>query len=228
MIAALPPLFASLESILVFVAIVLISALSNWLKQRQERKQAEARGETVPDGASPAPRPLFGDGEDEDVPPARPVTKPLDWQEELRRMLEGDTPRPTPPVTPPPLPRQTPMPVFDEEIPTRPAPVLTAPARTVVVSSQETPAARPLPMGRLQESATAFLRGTQVMGMAEARPQSVIGQVAAARPAAPMVVVGRSNEAALRLRSLLRDPVTVRQAVVASVVLGPPRALESA
>ncbi|MBK9138602.1 MAG: hypothetical protein IPM17_07560 [Verrucomicrobia bacterium] len=232
MSADLSPFFASLESVLVFAAIVLISALSNWLKQRQERKQAEARGELEPGRAGPAPRPLFDDEELDEAPPGRPVPKPLDWQEELRRLLEGDQPRPAPPPLPPPLPRPEPpvaprpAPVFDEAPPIRTAPVSTPP-RPAVVTVAETQEGPLGGQGRLQESAAAFLRGAQVAESAEARLQTVVQQVASAKAKeAARPVFRRSTEAANRLRALLLNRTTAREAVLASVILGPPRGLE--
>jgi hypothetical protein len=225
--AGLPPLFASLESILVFAAIVLISALSNWLKQRQERKQAEARGPKGPVPPTLAPRPVFEDDEDlETLPPLRPVAKPLDWQEELRRLLEGDQPRPAPP--PPPLPPPppvvpSPVPVFDAPPPVPDVP----PPQPEIVTTSETQDVSIGGRGRLQESAAAFLRGTQVIETAEARLQSALEQVASAKPAAVgRATLRRSAETAARLREMLGNPTSLRQAILASIVLGPPRSLE--
>ncbi len=224
MSASLSPIFASLESILVFAAIVLISALSNWLKQRQERKQAEARGELEPGRPGPVRQPLFDDEDLDGAPPARPAAKPLDWQEELRRLLEGDQPRPVPPPPPPLAPRSAPA--VDAPPPIRTAPVPTPP-RPVVVTLAETQAGPLGGPGRLEESAAAFLRGSQLPEVAEVRLQTAVQQVASARPKeARRLDLRPPTETAARLRELLRDRTTVRQAVLASIILGPPRGME--
>lgn len=228
----MPHLFASLESILVFAAIVLISALSNWIKQRQERKQADAHEPMPQPGPRPVARPLFEDEDIEGPPPTRPTPRPLDWQEELRRLLEGAGPRPTPPPLPPPPPpprpppprpamktsTSRPMPVFDEEGP--------AVIRPIVVTATEAAGSVTAAAGRLKESAAAYQRGTQLSEAAEARLQTVLHQVASARPTVVRFGAARSSESANRLREQLRNPVTARQAVLASVVLGPPRGLD--
>lgn len=220
----MPHLFASLESILVFVAIVLISAVSNWLKQRQERKQAEAQGESAPLRPRPAIPNVF-----DDQPKAPAAPRPLDWQEELRRLLEGDERKP---VSPPSAasPQRTPprpMPVFDDESPVKPDPVLAragGPVTVLVETESEGPSGSG--PGRLQESAAAFLRGNQLGDAVESRLQAVASQVATARVSRALARSGNATETANRLKAQLRNPVAVRQAILAAVVLGPPRGLE--
>lgn len=115
------PIQASIEGLLFFLLIIGVSALSSWLKRKQEQKQ---------EGAPP---PEAGE---EGAPPR----KRFDWEEELRRLIEGNRPEsdPTKPPPPPPVIR----PVLEETAePPRP-PVV----GTEVAPGQRRPrAARPLP-----------------------------------------------------------------------------------
>ena len=92
---SLTPFFgASLESLLVFLVIVVISSVSNWLKQRHAREE-EARERLLrPPGKGPVPPMPRGI----QSAPGRPGTGadtprrgPFDLSEELRRLLDGDT-----------------------------------------------------------------------------------------------------------------------------------------
>jgi hypothetical protein len=121
-------LAASIESFFVFLVIAAISALANWLKNRGEKETDWSDLETPP----PTRRtPPSGRSTPPSMPRPTTGTSPSsNWEEELRRMLEGTVPtapRPAPPPivvqerkTPPSLPRQS--------TPSRPeAPVMSLP-----------------------------------------------------------------------------------------------------
>src|SRR5678815_301962 len=96
----------SWESLLVVLGFILLSALSNWIKQR--RQGAEPDPWTTRDARSgPSSQ------QDKPAPPhipraSTPAPKHVGWEEELRRLLEGDeleqTPPPPLPTPPPPRP----------------------------------------------------------------------------------------------------------------------------
>lgn len=219
------PLFASVESILVFAAIVLISAVSNWLKQRQERQQAEARDEGDPLRPRPAAPSVL---EEAPEAPAAPRPRALDWQEELRRLLEGDERRAPPPRPAVPSVPARPLPVLGDAPPARPAPVLPQSPRPIVlakpVATVFVEPARSVP--DFEETAVARERGARVSDLAELRRQSAEAGVKAAEVPSLFGSVGRTSESARRLRNQLGNPLTARQAILASVILGPPGGLD--
>jgi hypothetical protein len=224
----MPTLRASLDGLLFFIAIALFSALSNWLKKRQQPPADEA--DKHPAGhpqAAPATEP----------PPAR------SWEEELRRLLEGDlSGHETPPPTQPPPPV-----IHRETVVVVPTP---QPAATPTWSEREKELVPPLvlprethfPKGgeltarnqeqgpdfelaRMEESASAYQRGQAVQEATAARLQQIAALTASARPEQPRE--RRTPAAARDLVTRLHHPATARQAVLAAVVLGPPRGLET-
>ena len=247
----MPMFAASLESLLVFAVIILLSALSNWLKQRKEQESRRKQGKPTPvqaRGHPTQPAPV----NHEVPPPARPT----DWQEELRRLLAGETeapPAPPPalppavPSTPPPVPARETTPASRPS----PAPPVLAPApflrRTSlpVPSSVEAPVlippgshlppeaeeldAEPAPtfvLAPLQTSAAAYGRASQLDDETAAHMQDVVRRTEQAMPADQATRhTALPAETALVLAQL-RHPRTARQAVLASMILGPPKALE--
>lgn len=231
---------ASFESLLVFLAIILLSALSNWIKQRQERKQeelaereAELPGRPLPPAAEPV----------EDRP-----RQTRDWEEELRRLFEGDREE----KAPPPLPRPVSRPVVIETVETpqaRPPIVVNSPRvpspqpaptsakglpaevrRTPVLTEPRTSTASPVaksPVASLSGASKAYERASHLREFATSRLRAAVRQTEHARPSSQVRVpreVATPEVAALL--SLLRHPYSARQAILAGVVLGPPKALE--
>jgi len=246
------PFFAvSLESLLIFLVIVLLSALSNWLKQRKEQALRRQRGETPQrtTAGQPPPRPL--------VAPETAQPRPGGWQEELRRMLEGEPEAPPPPAAvPAPAPTAArPLPLVREPAPAAPAPpVLTVPSRPVsprpepalaIPSSVEAPVlippgshfplttgaldAQPAPtfvLAPLETSATAYRRARQLDERTAVRLRHVVERTERPVPARPMARrLGAVPEITQALAQL-RHPRTARQTILASVMLGPPKAFE--
>src|SRR5687767_14333810 len=91
------PMFAAGVEVIVFLVIAGISALWNWW---QNRNKSDWTKETTPQ------------------PGQRPQQKTTDWEDELRRMLEGDQPGHKP--TPPPPPVSQPPPVIRHTVPPPP------------------------------------------------------------------------------------------------------------
>jgi len=197
----------------VFPLIILLTALTNWLMKRRQGN----RGDSRPDGEERLPTP--------DKPQERSPQQ-LDLQEALRQLLGGEPPprAPQPPPIPPVMRDAQPVEVWSDGEPFQPE-------HAWMDEPQETPKAVRLPV--IQTAPTS-------------RPRPAVGPVRQARPAlqtarrsepltAPPkhpapgagIMRGRRSREGARAIELLRDHRTVRQAFVASLVFGPPKAFES-
>jgi len=206
------PLFAAsgLESLITLLVFIGIAVVSTWLKKKQKPEDEKESWSDEQRRAGPtATRPQ--------VP--RPA-KPSGWEEELRRLLEGDeptaqpppvivyeTPRPAPrtgPPAPPPVPRLAPVIVQDE--------------------GDEMEKGLPVRMPSLTQSERAYQRASRLdistaehLRQISERIATHAAKEAATHPApAPHPAV-----------SLIRNRVSLQSAIVASILLGPPKALES-
>lgn len=240
----------SLESLLVIVIIMGLSAASNWLK----RKQAEREG--VPDFDEtgrpvPPPPPLRPRAPGQPPPPPiRPAPQPqptpaTDWEEELRRLFEGEPekppappPRPVPPPSPPPAATPPPLVIAEEEGP-RQGPVLVPRPLATVPASPRAPVRFPaeretleqaeapdFDLATMAESASAYDRGQRSDDNARAR---VVDSGLRTESAAPSAVIARHPRLTKDVEyvvTALRQPRTARQVMLASFILAPPKALE--
>ncbi len=210
-----------METLLTILVLVLLSAVSGWLKKRSGGGEGDeswsptapprAPGRsTTPPTPRPPPKPAEGQGE------GRPVKR--SWEEELRRLLEGDRPTPAPPASPPkapPLPPARPQPA---------PPVIVGPVRSVL----STPPPAPL---RSLESVVPEL--DELTSTARQQAQRLQGRAAtdlkraeavAARQTVGTQLTHRAGTTAeiAAVRGMLGNSQTARQAVIASVILGPP------
>lgn len=241
-----PLLGASGVEFLVVLLLMAGSAIFNWWQKRKQGGQDEWSGLDRPQ------------------PPTRPGSPPqptTNWEEELRRMLEGQTPTAPPPQAPPPVIREhrpTPPPI------PRPSSVPTPPRVPQPIHSVKTYRGHcehcqghiEFPTNLMGDdircphcnqqtrlypySETAVERrahraeGSPVLSGSSAPTLTAAQQALAARFAesAP-----RSSHAATVHRreitgevqevvSMFRSPRTARQAVIASIILNPPKALE--
>ena len=227
--------FAAIDNIWVMLAIVVISAISSWLQSRNKKDgQAEPWGgeddetyrqQRTGSGTSSAPNP----------------NQPLNWEEELKRLLEGKPPldgtagTPPPPPPPPPVIRRTPPPVpapvsresqgIDEEsIASRES---SSPWQDTSLDSLPEPNK---PLATLGKSSHGYHQASQLHEAVAARMRHVDAQMEKhGKPLlAPVPLIGRAvNADAQAVVTLLRRPATARQALLASFVLAPPKALES-
>ena len=207
------PLFAAIEiKLILVVGFLIASAISQWMKKRKGAEEGQ-------DTPAPLPHPRRVGG----PPPVhQPETKPVSWEEELRRLLQGEPaePAPAPPpivvhetrrVPPPILPRPEPAPrhrsVFEVE--DQPSPM----------DVDVQPKFQPLP--ELTESVQAYQQASQLDRKVEAHLREVTQ-----RPVGSTSVQhqGTTPEARAAL-ALLRNPQSARTAILASLILGPPRAL---
>jgi hypothetical protein len=211
--------------------IVAISALFDWIKKKSQ--------ENADDAAEPyvyRPKPP---GATTSTESSQPMS---DWEEEISRLLRGET---APPPVPPPPPQSL----------RRSPPPLPAYSGDPLLHETEGRAEQPVPtyLASMERPDSAFDRGSHLEERVRARLAQVSdrseSQVAMARAgsiddrvAARMAAAGqlRASQspafaptakpaARTELRGLveaLRSPVHARGAIVASVILGPPKALE--
>ena len=181
----------------VVIAIVVAGALTNWLNKRREEKAAGEKSNT-------------------DSAPAQPQPATSDWEERLRRLLGEELvpplPQPTRPAQPaPPLRRPTPPaavtppPILrpaerQTASPMRPPPVEVAPVVGMATPNQAS--------GGVEETVRRF----------EQMDPAVM------TPVRPIVAIGNRRGSAPGVS--LRQPQAARQAFIASLVFGPPKALE--
>ncbi|MBI2946090.1 MAG: hypothetical protein HYY23_00450 [Verrucomicrobia bacterium] len=203
-----------MDSLLGTLVILLIMAVSSWLQrkagQQQQRPKPPARPPMHPPAMPPQPRGAALPTQ----PPPRPVRK-IDWQEELRRLLEGDAE----PAEPPP--------VIVREVEPAPPPSVIVPKpapRPVVVAAdlEEGPQS-----SRLTASIAAYKKAQQLHEEAAARLQQTVEQTKARKLGERTARSGKSAQEIASAISLIRNPASVRQAFVTSVVLSPPKALEN-
>ncbi len=206
-----------METLLTILVLVLLSAASGWLKKRTEGQETETRTPPqTPDRTVPPPRRSPPGGHTAEP---RPATR--SWEEELRRLLEGE---PAPPPPPPPRPKAPPAaPAQPQPAP----PVLRAPRTSPPAYS--TPSARPeilevpaLQMAELRESSTARQQAQRLKERAAGKLRRAETELA--RNLARTHVTHRAalTEEIAAARTWLQNPQAARQAVIASVILGPP------
>lgn len=216
----MPLLAESWESLIAFVVILLLSGLTNWLRQRKGLPPDEAEEETE------RPVPPRGLTRRPVAPEETPAPPPeFNLERELRRLFGEEEAKPPPPP-PPALPPR--VEVAPPKAPAPPPPPLPRPG---FGSFEEAPApTRELAM--LAEAEQAYQRASAVDVEAQARLEAARVRAEAAkalatarRAAEAPRASGRAPEVDAVLASL-RSPRTARQAVVASLVFGPPKALE--
>ncbi len=206
-----------METLLTILVLVLLSAASGWLKKRTEGQETETgTPPQAPDRTVPPPRRSPPGGHTAEP---RPATR--SWEEELRRLLEGE---PAPPPPPPPRPKAPPAaPAQPQPAP----PVLRAPRTSPPAYS--TPSARPeilevpaLQMAELRESSTARQQAQRLKERAAGELRRAETELA--RNLARTHVAHRAalTEEIAAARTWLHNPQAARQAVIASVILGPP------
>jgi len=160
----------------------------------------------------------------------KPVVATSDWEEELRRLLSGEplTANP-PPAVPPPI-----RPIIVEgpkPSPLRPPIAAALPAPRAAPSLAESGMAEAeravdIQLAGLKESTTAYERAGRLQeGVAEQLKEiDELTRTHSGR--VPMVRRRLYSEEAAQAVSMIGNPATVRQAIIVSLIFGPPRALE--
>lgn len=202
-----------MEKLIVIVVIIGAAMIHSWIKRKQE--EAEAR-ETDPDAPQRKPPPL----------PSEPSPRsPGGWQEELRRLLQGEAPTPSPrppvsrpkPAVPPPVIKPTPEPAA-------PRPFLARSSIPVPEMGREMEVGLSVRPVSLDQASAAHQRASHLQQSVVQRMQETTSKVSTH---AATVLAARRATNADRVRLLLREKETQRSAILASVILGPPRAVES-
>ncbi len=206
-----------MEQILILIVLAVLSALHSWWKKKQGGAAEEDE-----DGNAPLP-PRPGRAS----PPPRPPAS--NWEEELRRILQGEeapAPRPmTPPpfvvAAPPPLPH-APRPVVRQSA--APKPYLAHSNIPIPLEGEEEESGLAVSLPTLEQNVQAFLRRSSVERMAADHLQHPGRKVRDHCQITPHH--RRISPDAQRALALLRERGTQRSAIIASVILGPPKALE--
>jgi hypothetical protein len=210
-----------MEQFLTLFVVFLVVTFFNWLQNRTRAAEEAAGGPPQPEDGAPRSRTDSEPGE-LPPPPRRPAS--VDWEAELRRLLEGETApeasAPPPPAPPPPSrPIAVPIPV-QRPVPA-PARRVTAPPPLPVMDELEAAAGRMAPM---IESSSAHRRDNSLERKVADQMRDVHEK--------PVVITGvtrlRENSRELAATAnAFRSPRAARQAMIASIVLAPPKALES-
>ncbi len=191
----------SVVQFLVVLGIMIVWGILDWLKKRARAQDPGKTWTTTETSQPPAPRPA----------------RKTDWEEELRRVLGGEQ---SPPPSPPPVivyhePRATPP------LPA-PTPLTRLPRAVTMRVEAKEPVAVPVP-GFVQ-SIEAYQRASQLdVKMAEHLSQ-IAEQV---RTHAVEQKEKASAAEIVQGISFVRDPQSIRSALVASVILGQPRGLDA-
>ena len=203
-----------METLLTILFLIGAVFVHSFMKKKQEREAETWLDDMKPDDGE---RPRRASR------PARP--SPTNWEEELRRFLEGEQ-APPPVVRPEPTRKPPPLVRSESVTPPRPAPppliIRPVPAP---VHSYESDEGRGLPvrLPELSESARAIARASQI----DARVEEHLRQVAASVGTHSRTPVSASPRRPQKeVLALIKDRSTLRAAIVASIVLGPPKALE--
>lgn len=194
--AGLDPIIALVGAIGWFI----VQALMNRRREADSWDEAER---------PPAPRPHVPDRQQgippQQIPRAGPkATTPPTMRPVILSPQRQNTPRPSPP-----------------RIPT-PAPIVrtVAPARPVITPQLEGPVGADL--AHLKQSQDSYARASHLQQSVAERLTAIDQQTSTHKPAAPK----QRARPDMKILEAMRNPVTARQAFVASFVLNPPKALE--
>ena len=206
-----------MDSLITFIVLLIASAVGTWLKKRAQQNSESEMTHNGPDRVPPVNR----TGQPPTAIP-HPKPRPVRWEEELRRLLEGESPLGLPPMRPPlvqvPEPQQTtpsvPAPPPAAPIPTYdPMSSLPVPEFTKITNRELAP---------MQESSQAYEKAAQLDEFATERIQK-----AAPEAAVPATVTThqRASHEAGEVVALFKNARTARQAIIASIILQPPKSL---
>lgn len=236
----MPLLAADWFEILAALIFFLITGLGQWIQKRQQEKRGlkpepGPLGDGDPFGRSGEPPPLLTE-----TPP--PSARPLpmeDWEAQLRRLLD-----PASQAAPPTLPPTSSAPprlgqgAHDEEGPSWET--ADAPSRPLVTLDRAGAAyqrgarldddteSRLAGVGQLSVAAQAIEQASALHDTVAARMRGVLANTEAPSSGRSLFRPRSAPPpAALAARNLLRHPATVRQAVIASILLQPPKAFDS-
>jgi len=189
----------ALFTILFFVVAAVISAM---VKKRRTQEQEEEIDDWSPPPSKEAGTQTSSSGS---------------WEDELRKLLEGTgTPAPPPPPPPPIVTR--------ESRPTKPAPTpppVPVPSRFKAVTSK--PVSKPASRTKAPTAKEAYERARTLDQQAKAHLQRAANMARRHSKTAP---TSAPTDEIATARRLLKSPASIRSALIASYILGKPRALD--
>ena len=204
-----------MEKLIVLAVILLGSAISSYFQNKKKREEEEL------ERRSPGTSPRAG----ESPIPHRPKTG-RDWQEDLRRILQGRSEQPpshaqtVPPRPPQAVPSRGP--IIPPARQTTPPPIVRT--KIILPTTPKAPAEPsegdlnfPSP---LKQSATAYDRASQLSGRVESRMEAIDSQTDRHKPTAIAARATRSG--ATIVKRLTRNRESLREAFIASLVFAPP------
>jgi hypothetical protein len=207
-----------MDSLITAIVVLIVSAIGTWIKKRTEKKQEEPDAPPLQPGQ---PRPTPG------APQQRPVT----WEDELRRLLGDEEPvitPPKPPVAPRPVaPKPAPPPIVARPIP---PPATSAPRKPLtaapppIVPRVITPVAVAEPKTPVQPLLTRAMSKLATAQQAEERVRELPSE-----HIVPLTSVQKRTQPSRETTeaiSLFKNARATREAMIVSIVLGPPKALE--
>jgi hypothetical protein len=216
------PVLAVIDKFWIILAIAIGSIILEWLKRRRSpgepgsTEESESHRTTTP------------------TAPPLPETRPTatsDWEEELRRLLGGKPPEARPPQVPTPEPTSAPpvRPVviqMPRHVPEPPATSSIPPplAGTIMAEAERSVEVR---FPTLKESATAYQRASRLQDQVIERLKHVEEMTERHLASVPTAHRPAVSTDAVRSIALIRNRNTVRQAIVAALIFGPPKGLEN-
>ena len=207
----------SLITVIIFIIVAILSAV---LKKKQPDAGEE---DSWPDQHSPSDR------------RAAPSPRRESWEEELRRLLEGTTGRePAAPSPPPPPPLPTthpasppppPPPVPASSSPSRPSWLRKVEARKeeAVQQALKLREKRKAVASRLEKSMENLRRASQLDDRAAQTIRRAANRI---HVRVEEKKVSKSSPEIQDALNLFKSPQSLRSAIVASIILGPPKAKE--
>jgi hypothetical protein len=210
------------DSIWTIVIIVVISIVSSWLKKKgglTDEVEDWTRRDTPPEPPRRPASPIdpFGASgtiprqQSSSAPPPLPPPQMAGWEDRLRKTLAGQGI----PVPMPPKSAQAPSPFI------QPA-KLVIPTQMVIrtrVEEREGPGGKPL--ANFTQAETRYFHASQLQEQVARHMQGIDAATRRHKAAAAIVPERRP------LIRLLKTRASMKEAIIASVLLGPPRALES-
>src|SRR6266568_948484 len=223
------PMLGVIDKFWIFVAIAIGSIIVEWLNKKKQRgetgstDEAESHHSTISTPSRPAE--------------PRPATT-SDWEEELRRLLRGEPPVDKPPPVSTSQPSSVPPPV---------RPVVIQAPRPVPLPSPGTgapPVVRSIPpplagtamadaeksvevqLPAFKESVTAYQRASHLQEHVIERLKHVEEMTERHLASVPTAHRATVSTDAVRTIAMLRNRNTVRQTIIAAMILGAPQVLK--
>lgn len=205
-----------MEQLIIFLLFVVGSIISSILQHKKKKAEEQQQRELEE---------LTRRGRGEPVPPAEPQSPfpktAADWQEQLRRMLEGET---TPPVPKPPVIKPVLLPPVQKQQPPRTSQPKPPPPQKQKTATRERSEGDLEYSTPLKTSAAHYERAAKLHATITERMRGVSAKTSAHK-ASPIKhkQPRRESEFVSRLR---RNRGAIREAFIASIIFGPPKCVE--